>query len=164
MQQQVLKTYTGKITSYRILIKCKRHKCILIHDDDFRRIAILNRPLKLFFLAFCGVIYQNLLHRRVYIAISSQKLLFHQFCEKPLHITFKTCPHHLNLCRCFTVYRFLVFLSTHDTALYPLWESKMSASQRVVVLCGWGVKAHVACLQVKLCVAISERLGKYYSM
>jgi len=25
----------------------------------------------LFFLAFCGVIYQNLLHRRVYIAVSS---------------------------------------------------------------------------------------------
>ena len=27
------------------------------HDDDFQRIAILNRPLKLFFLALCGVIY-----------------------------------------------------------------------------------------------------------
>jgi len=25
----------------------------------------------LFFLAFCGVIYQNLLHMRVYIAVSS---------------------------------------------------------------------------------------------
>jgi len=25
----------------------------------------------LFFLAFCGVIYQNLLHRQVYIAVSS---------------------------------------------------------------------------------------------
>jgi len=43
----------------------------------------------LFFLAFCGVIYQNLLHGRVYTAVSSQKLLFRQFCEKPLHITFK---------------------------------------------------------------------------
>jgi len=42
----------------------------------------------LFFLAFRGVIYQNLLHRRVYTAVSSQKLLFDQFCEKPLHITF----------------------------------------------------------------------------
>jgi len=30
-----------------------------------------------------------LLHRRVYIAISSWKLLLNQFCEKPLHITFK---------------------------------------------------------------------------
>jgi len=31
-----------------------------------------------------------LLHRRVYIAVYSYKLLFRQFCEKPLHITFKT--------------------------------------------------------------------------
>ena len=59
------------------------------HDDDFRRIAILKRSLHFFFLAFCGVIDQNLLHRRVYIAVSSSKLLFRQLCEKPLHITFK---------------------------------------------------------------------------
>jgi len=52
------------------------------HDDDFRRIAILEKNT-------CGIIYQNLLHIRVYIAISSSKLLFRQFCEKPLHITFK---------------------------------------------------------------------------
>ena len=58
------------------------------HDDDFRRIAILKRSLNLF-LAFCGIIYQNLLHRWVYIAVSSSKPLFRQFSEKPLHITFK---------------------------------------------------------------------------
>jgi len=45
--------------------------------------------LNFFFLAFCGVSYKNLLHRWVYIAVSSSKLLFRQFCEKPLHITFK---------------------------------------------------------------------------
>jgi len=28
------------------------------HDDDFRRIAILKRPLNFYFLAFCGIIYQ----------------------------------------------------------------------------------------------------------
>jgi len=44
----------------------------------------------LFFLAFCGVIYQNLLHRRIYIAVRGQKLLLRQFCEKLLHITFKS--------------------------------------------------------------------------
>jgi len=33
----------------------------------------------------------------------------------------------------------------------------MSTSQRAVMLCGWGVKAGMACLQVKLCVAIPER-------
>jgi len=60
-----------------------------MHDDDFRRIAILKRSLN-FFLAFCGVIYQNLLHRRVYIAVSSSELLFRQLCEKPLHITFNS--------------------------------------------------------------------------
>jgi len=27
------------------------------------------------------------------------------------------------------------------------------------MLCGWGVKAGMACLQVKLCVAVSERFG-----
>jgi len=35
----------------------------------------------------------------------------------------------------------------------------MSTSQRPVMLCGWGVNAGMACLQVKLCVAISERFG-----
>jgi len=33
----------------------------------------------------------------------------------------------------------------------------MSTSQRAVMLCGWGVKACMACFQVKLCVVISER-------
>ena len=47
----------------------------VMHDDDFRRIPILKRSL-IFFLAFCDVIYQNLLHGRVYIAVSSSKLLF----------------------------------------------------------------------------------------
>jgi len=37
----------------------------------------------------------------------------------------------------------------------------MSTSQKAVMLCGWGVKAGMACLQVKLCVAISERFRKY---
>jgi len=34
------------------------------------------------------------------------------------------------------------------------------------MLCGWGVKAGVACLQVTLCVAIpaDERFGKCYSI
>ena len=63
------------------------------HDDDFRRIAILKKITKLLLLAFCGVVYQSLLHRRVYIAVSSSKLLFRQFCEKPLHITFKGGVH-----------------------------------------------------------------------
>jgi len=29
-----------------------------------------------------------------------------------------------------------------------------------VMLCGWGVKAGMACLQIKLCVAISENFRK----
>jgi len=33
----------------------------------------------------------------------------------------------------------------------------MSTSQRVVMLCGWGVKADMAYLQVNLCVVIFER-------
>jgi len=33
-----------------------------------------------------------------------------------------------------------------------------------VTLCSWGVKAGMACLQVKLCVAISEHFGKCYSI
>jgi len=36
----------------------------------------------------------------------------------------------------------------------------MSTSQRAVMLCGWGVKAGMTCLQVKLCDAISERFRK----
>jgi len=42
-----------------------------MRDDDFRRIAILKRPPTILLLAFCGVICQNLLYRRVYIAVSS---------------------------------------------------------------------------------------------
>jgi len=34
----------------------------------------------------------------------------------------------------------------------------MSTSQRAGMLCGWGVTAGMAYLQVKLCVAISEHL------
>jgi len=36
----------------------------------------------------------------------------------------------------------------------------MSTSQRAVMLCGWGVNAGMTCLQVKQCVAISERFRK----
>jgi len=58
------------------------------HMTNSRRISILKRPLNFYFLAFCCVIYQNLLHRRVYIAVSSWKLLFINFvknrCISPL--------------------------------------------------------------------------------
>jgi len=36
----------------------------------------------------------------------------------------------------------------------------MSTSQKAMMLCGWGVKTGMACLQIKLCVAISQRYGK----
>jgi len=36
----------------------------------------------------------------------------------------------------------------------------MSTNQRAVMLCGWGIKAGMTCLQVKLCVAVSERFRK----
>jgi len=39
----------------------------------------------------------------------------------------------------------------------------MSTGQRTVMLCGLGVKAGMACLQVKLRDAISERFEKCYS-
>jgi len=28
-----------------------------------------------------------------------------------------------------------------DSAFYPVWDGKMSTSQRAVMLCSWGVKA-----------------------
>jgi len=36
----------------------------------------------------------------VYIAVSSSKLLFRQFCEKPLHIAFKTVLVPCHACVC----------------------------------------------------------------
>jgi len=51
-----------------------------------------------------------------------------------------------------------------DSAFYPPWDGKMSTSEKAVMLYGWGVKAGMACLQVKLCVAISERFGKCCSI
>jgi len=60
------------------------------HMTISRRISILKRPLNFYFLAFCCVIYQSLLHRRVYIAVSSWKLLFINFvknrCISPLSL------------------------------------------------------------------------------
>ena len=56
------------------------------HMTNSRRISILKRPLNFYFLAFCCVIYQNL------YCSKQLETTFHQFCEKPLHITFKgTC-------------------------------------------------------------------------
>jgi len=48
-----------------------------------------------------------------------------------------------------------------DSAFYTPLDGKMSTSQRAVMLCGWGVEAGMASLQVKLCVVISERFRKY---
>jgi len=36
-----------------------------------RRISILKRPLNFYFLAPCGIIYQNLLDKWVYTAVTS---------------------------------------------------------------------------------------------
>jgi len=69
----------GKSTFYRISIAMQTKQA---HPDmtprmamisrNNRRITIhLQRPLNFYFLAFCGVIYQNLLHRWVYIAVCS---------------------------------------------------------------------------------------------
>jgi len=43
------------------------------HDRNSRGITIPKRPINMYFLAFSlyGIIYQNLLHRRVCIAVSS---------------------------------------------------------------------------------------------
>jgi len=38
-----------------------------------------------------------------------------------------------------------------DSTFYPPWNGKMSTSPRAVMLCDWGVKVIMACLQVKLC-------------
>jgi len=58
------------------------------HDGNSRRITILKRPINLYFLAFYGIIYQNMLHRRVYIAVSIWKLLLMKLvknrCISPL--------------------------------------------------------------------------------
>jgi len=37
-------------------------------SGNSQRIIILKKPLNSYFVAFCGLIYQNLLHRQVYIA------------------------------------------------------------------------------------------------
>ena len=49
-----------------------------------------------------------------------------------------------------------------DLAFYLPWDGKMSrpTTQKAVMLCGCGAKAGMACLQTKLCVAISERFRK----
>jgi len=41
-----------------------------MHDDE-PKIIYTKIPLNVYFLAFCSVIYQNLLHRHVYMLVSS---------------------------------------------------------------------------------------------
>jgi len=60
----------------------------------------------------------------------------------------------------FTLFRHIIDTKV-NSAFYPPWDSKMSTSQRAVMFCSWGVKAGMVCLQVKLCVAISECFRKY---
>jgi len=57
------------------------------HDGNSQRITIPKRPINLYFVAFYGIIYQNLLHRRVYIGVSNQsinqsKFIFQVITEK----------------------------------------------------------------------------------
>ena len=53
---------------------------MMMISGNSRRIIKLRRPLNFYFLAFCGVIYQNLLHRQVYCS-KQLETTFHQFCE-----------------------------------------------------------------------------------
>jgi len=62
------------------------------HDGNSRRITIPKKPINSYCLAFYGIIYQNLLCRWVYIAVSSQKLLLMNLVKKSLHITFNAEP------------------------------------------------------------------------
>ena len=57
---------------------------------------------------------------------------------------------------------FILYVTSHQgrLSLLPSVGGKMSTSQMAVMFCGWEVKAGMACLQVKLCVAIYERFGK----
>jgi len=50
-------------------------------------------------------------------------------------------------------------IKTQVDLAFHSWDGKMSTSQRAVMLCGWE-KCRMACSQVKLCVAISERFRK----
>ena len=66
------------ITSYRLSIthnnasKTSVSWYDVTHDGNGQKITTPKTPINLlYFLAFYGIIYQNLLHRRVYIAVSS---------------------------------------------------------------------------------------------
>ena len=87
--------------SFHAFALCRRHAAIcpllsrpnqnkpyrydVTDDDDLRKLSrnnySLERPLNFYFLTFCGVIYQHSLRRRVYIAVSSYKLLFINFVK-----------------------------------------------------------------------------------
>jgi len=131
------------------------------HDDDFRRIAILKRSLNFFFVAFCGVIYQNLLHRRVYIAVSSSKLLFPQFCEKPLHITFKALyKYYIIIVVVAAAAAAAVVVIIINISFVNLWNHRLSVSETITkkssssgLQCRWW--------SVCVCLALYERLSQY---
>ena len=62
--------------------------------------SILKRPLNFYVLAFCCVIYQNLLHRRIYIAVSSN--FVKNRCISPLKHMNRVNSNQINQQRCNT--------------------------------------------------------------
>jgi len=66
------------MTSYRISTTMQTKQAhpdmtsrMTMISGNSQRITILKRSLSFYFLAFRDIIYQNLLHRWVYIAVSS---------------------------------------------------------------------------------------------
>jgi len=49
----------------------------------------------------------------------------------------------------------VTMLSQVNSAFYPPWDGKINISQRAAMLCSWGVKAGMACLQVILYVTMN---------
>ena len=113
-----------------------------MHHDDFRRIAIPERRLNLFFLAFCGIICQNLLHMRVYIAVSSWKLLFSSIlwktrCISPLSHSKPIIHFHFCICSfvCEIVTLVVLWLFMHIGML--LWSPYVIGQTIIFLPCSF---------------------------
>jgi len=74
MRWEITVVKMGKVTFHWISIATQTKTCAFWYDvtqDDEPKNNYTKSPLNVYFLAFCGVIYQHLLHRLVYITVSS---------------------------------------------------------------------------------------------
>jgi len=130
----------GKITSYQISITTQTKqehpdmtsRMTMICGNSWRiTIGLLKRPVNFYFLVFCSIIYQNLLHRWGLYCSKQLETTFHQFCEKQLHITFKAFA---TVCNAVCVMKVIITCVTQITCRKPSYNYYRNLNNKQVTV------------------------------